>query len=99
LPTWFRPPYGAVNGAVWKQVRLSHLRVALWDIDTHDWSRPGVNHIVNTVKKHARSGAIILMHDGGVNRQQTIQALPKIIRELKERGYVFVTLQELASAE
>ncbi len=41
LPTWFRPPYGAINKAVWKQVRTSRMHVALWTVDTRDWSRPG----------------------------------------------------------
>lgn len=99
LPTWFRPPYGAINGAVWKQVRLSRMRVALWDIDTRDWSRPGVKKIVSSVTRNARSGSIILMHDGGTNRKQTIKALPSVIRKLKKRGFTFVTIQELADAE
>jgi len=99
LPTWFRPPYGAINGVVWKQVRLSRMRVALWDIDTRDWSRPGVKKIVKSVTKDARSGSIVLMHDGGSDRRQTIKALPEIIRKLKKRGFVFVTIEELADAE
>lgn len=98
LPTWFRPPYGMINGKVWKQVKLSRLHVALWTIDTRDWSHPGVKHIVRVATKHAKSGSILLMHDGGVNRKQTIKALPKIIRKLKKRGFVFVTVQELAES-
>lgn len=98
-PTWFRPPYGAMNGRVWKQVRLAHQRVVLWNVDPRDWSRPGVKHIVRVTMKHARSGAIILMHDGGPNRKQTIKALPQIIRKLKKRGFTFVTIQELADAK
>ncbi len=99
LPTWFRPPYGAIDKKVWKQVRTQRLHVALWTVDTRDWARPGVKHIVNTSLKHARSGSILLMHDGGVNRKQTIKALPQVIRKLKKRGFVFVTLEELADAQ
>ena len=75
------------------------LRVALWDVDTRDWSRPGVKKIVKTALDHASRGSIILMHDGGVDRRQTIAALPTIITQLKKRGFVFVTLQELADAK
>lgn len=97
-PVWFRPPYGAINSDVWKQTRKLRLKVALWDVDTRDWSRPGTKKIIRTAEKNAKSGSIILMHDGGVDRRQTIAALPKIIRDLKAKGYVFVTLEELDSA-
>lgn len=96
--TWFRPPYGAINAATWRQLHASRLHVALWDIDTRDWSHPGVGKIVRAATKNPRPGSIILMHDGGVNRAQTIKALPLIISRLKKQGYVFVTLQELAEA-
>ena len=97
--TWFRPPYGAIDQKVWKETRSLKLRVALWDVDTRDWARPGVKKIVKTADKHARRGAIILMHDGGGNRTQTIKALPTIIHDLKKRGFVFVTLNELDAAK
>jgi peptidoglycan/xylan/chitin deacetylase (PgdA/CDA1 family) len=96
--TWFLPPYGAINQRVWAETRAFKLRVALWDVDTLDWTRPGVNKIVKTVNKQVRPGDIILMHDGGGDRSQTIKALPKVIQNLKKRGYTFVTLQELATA-
>jgi peptidoglycan/xylan/chitin deacetylase (PgdA/CDA1 family) len=46
-----------------------------------------------------KPGAVILMHDGGGERTQTIEALPAIIRELKAQGYTFVTLDDLAVAK
>jgi peptidoglycan-N-acetylglucosamine deacetylase len=98
-PTWFRPPYGALNAKVWTEVRGLGVRVALWDVDTRDWTRPGVKKIVRRGTKGVKKGSIILMHDGGVDRRQTIAALPQIIAKFKERGYVFVTLQELANAD
>jgi len=98
-PVWFRPPYGSINAAVWKASRKLKMHVVLWDIDTRDWSSPGVGKIVATANKHARKGAIILMHDGGVKREQTIAALPKIIETLQKRGFIFVTLPELAAAK
>jgi peptidoglycan-N-acetylglucosamine deacetylase len=80
-------------------VRGLGVRVALWDVDTRDWTRPGVKKIVRRGTKGVKKGSIILMHDGGVDRRQTIAALPQIIAKFKERGYVFVTLQELANAD
>lgn len=97
-PVWFRPPYGAINASVWEQTRDLRLKVALWTIDTRDWSRPGTKNIIATAEKGARAGSIILMHDGGVDRRQTIAALPTVIRDLKAKGFVFVTLEELDSA-
>ena len=97
--TWFRPPYGAIDKKVWKETRSLKLHVALWDVDTRDWARPGVKRIVKNAEKHVHRGAIILMHDGGGNRTQTIKALPKIIKNFKKRGYTFVTLQELDAAK
>ena len=96
--TWFRPPYGAIDGKVWKVTRNLKLRVVLWDVDTRDWAHPGVKKIVKNAEKYTRRGSIILMHDGGGNRAQTIKALPTIIRNLKKRGFVFVTLSELDAA-
>lgn len=97
-PIWFRPPYGAINAEVWKASRKLKMHVVLWDVDTRDWSKPGVNKIVATAEKHARKGSIILMHDGGVDRAQTIAALPKIIENLQKKGFIFVTVPELAAA-
>ncbi|NTU70411.1 MAG: polysaccharide deacetylase family protein [Coriobacteriia bacterium] len=99
LPTWFRPPYGAVDAQVWKQVRLSRSHGVMWTVDPQDWSRPGVKKIVSRVTKRAKKGSIILLHDGGVNRSQTVKALPKIIKNLKKRGFVFVTVEELVAAD
>lgn len=97
-PTWFRPPYGAIDGKVWAQTRASKLRVALWDVDSRDWSKPGVKKIVANAEIRVRAGSIILMHDGGGSRVQTIAALPILIKDLKARGFIFVTLDQLAEA-
>jgi peptidoglycan/xylan/chitin deacetylase (PgdA/CDA1 family) len=97
--TWFRPPYGAIDQKVWKETRKLGLRVALWDVDTRDWARPGVKQIIKTADTYTRPGSIILMHDGGGNRAQTIKALPTIIRDLKSRGFIFVTLDQLDAAK
>jgi peptidoglycan/xylan/chitin deacetylase (PgdA/CDA1 family) len=98
-PVWFRPPFGAVNSKVFLEMRTLKLRVAMWDIDTRDWTRPGVPRIVRNGVRTVKPGAVILMHDGGVDRSQTVAALPQIIDKLRAQGYSFVTLEELAAAK
>lgn len=98
-PVWFRPPYGAVNGKVWTEMRALKLRVAMWDIDTLDWTKPGVKRIAKNATRRVKPGAVILMHDGGAHREQTVAALPLIIDKLRAQGYTFVTLAELSEAK
>lgn len=91
-PTLFRPPYGATNATVRSIAAQLGLVQAEWTIDTRDWQRPGVTTIVSTVFNEVRPGSIILLHDGGGDRSQTVQALPRIIRGLQQRGFTFTTL-------
>jgi peptidoglycan/xylan/chitin deacetylase (PgdA/CDA1 family) len=67
----------------------------MWSVDTRDWTRPGVYGIVNTALAFARNGSIILMHDGGGNRSETVEAVPIIIRVLLQRGFKLVTMIQL----
>ncbi len=64
-------------------------------MDAGDYLQPGVPAIVQRVLAGAHPGAIVLMHDGGGNRSQTIAALPIIIRALRARGYNLVTVPQL----
>jgi peptidoglycan-N-acetylglucosamine deacetylase len=91
LPFW-RPPFGAYDDAVLTQARSLGLSTVTWDVDPQDWSAPGVKVIVDRVLSAVHPGAIILLHDGYRFRSQTAQALPLIIKGLKRRGYVPVTL-------
>jgi peptidoglycan/xylan/chitin deacetylase (PgdA/CDA1 family) len=94
-PAWFRPPGGHISAGVWSRVNHANLRVALWDVDPQDWRSPTPNQIAHNVVVNTRPGSIVLLHDGGGNRESTIRALPIIIRSLQSRGYKFVTLDEL----
>jgi peptidoglycan/xylan/chitin deacetylase (PgdA/CDA1 family) len=94
-PTFFRPPYGAINNLVLAQARNLHYTTVMWDGSSEDWNLPGVYAIVNKTLYYARNGAILLLHDGGGNRSQTVAALPIIISTLKSRGFKFVTIQQL----
>ena len=85
----FRPPYGATSPKVEAEIRAAGMTQVLWTVDPRDWDRPGTSAIVHTVLEHAHAGSIVLMHDGGGDRGQTIAALDKILRVLKGRGYSF----------
>ncbi len=94
-PCLFRPPYGNVNGRLVADARRAGMRTINWDVDPRDWSTPGASAIATRVVNHVRPGSIVVMHDGGGNRSQTIAALPTILRRLRQRGYEFLTTTEL----
>ncbi|QRP65354.1 glycosyltransferase [Rhodanobacter sp. FDAARGOS 1247] len=81
--------------------KMGYLSVGL-HVDAEDWQRPGVDAIVDNVlnaintKNVERKGQVVLLHDGGGERSQTIAALPRIIDSLRAQGYQFVTVSELA---
>ena len=94
-PQMIRAPYGAFTTTEWGRAGDLISCNVLWNIDTLDWKRPGADAIVNAVVGNAYNGAIALMHDGGGNRSQDVEALPQIIDQLKEAGYQLVTVGEL----
>lgn len=61
-----------------------------WDVDPADYTRPGTGAIANRVLSPLHPGAIILMHDGGGDRSQTVAALPTIISGIQAAGYTLV---------
>jgi len=95
FPHLFRPPYGSFNQTTLAITKKLKMLTILWTIDTDDFAQPGVKKIVSSVLVGARPGAIILMHDAGGVRTQTIAALPTIIKALRKRGYTFVTVPRL----
>lgn len=88
-PTCVRPPYGAHNTLVDKTITKLGLRAQYWNVDPEDWSKPGTKVIVKRVLSNAKAGSVILLHDGGGNRDQTVKALRSIIKGLREKGYRF----------
>jgi peptidoglycan/xylan/chitin deacetylase (PgdA/CDA1 family) len=95
FPRMFRPPYGLWNAHTLALLDRFRMLMVLWTVDTSDYRQPGVPAIVASAVSGARPGAIILMHDAGGNRSQTVAALPIIIRELRKRGYRLVTVPRL----
>jgi peptidoglycan/xylan/chitin deacetylase (PgdA/CDA1 family) len=95
FPRMFRPPYGLFNAATLKLLKKYRMLMVLWTIDTSDYRQPGVSAIVTSVLSGARPGAIVLMHDAGGARTETVAALPRIISGLRARGYKLVTVPRL----
>jgi peptidoglycan/xylan/chitin deacetylase (PgdA/CDA1 family) len=94
-PDLFRPPYGSFNATTFAELRKLKLLMVLWSVDTGDYQQPGVGLIVQRALAGAHPGGIILMHDGGGTRAETIEALPQIIHALRARGYRLVTVPQL----
>jgi peptidoglycan-N-acetylglucosamine deacetylase len=95
FPRLFRPPYGLWNSTTLSLLKKYRMLMILWTVDTNDYTLPGVSSIVDTAIDGAKPGAIILMHDAGGNRSETVAALPKIIAGLRKRGYTLVTVPQL----
>ncbi len=100
----FRPPFVKdIEPETHIQARTLQASAALGyitigqKIDPLDWGRPGADEIVNRTVEYAsrQSGNIVLLHDGGGNRSQTVEALPRIIDQLRAKGFRFVTIHEL----
>ncbi|MCW3066664.1 MAG: polysaccharide deacetylase, partial [Solirubrobacterales bacterium] len=94
-PCLFRAPYGAVDDSLFSIVRGLGMTTIGWDDDPRDWSLPGTGAIVSRVLDTVTPGAIVIMHDGGGPREQTVAAIPRIVAGLRQRGYKLVTVPEL----
>ena len=94
-PRFFRPPYGATGPAVNRLGRSLGLVPILWSVDSRDWQLPGTRAIVRRVLANVGPGSIVLLHDGGGDRRETLRALPAILRALEKRHLQPVTLSKL----
>jgi len=94
-PSFYRPPFG-VEDHVTRQVGHELGLVAVdWSDSSKDWKRPGVNAIVANVLSRAQDGVVILMHDAGGDRRQTVEAVKRLVPELERRGFELVTVPSL----
>lgn len=89
-----RPPGGFVDGRVTSIANSLGQAVVTWTVDPLDWQRPGAGAIADRVLRAARPGSVILMHDGGGDRSQSVAALTVVLARLTERGYGFGTLPQ-----
>src|SRR3954469_10175645 len=91
-PTHFRAPGGEWSHAVLAECAAQGLRPLGWSVDPRDWSRPGTASIIKTITRKTEPGSIILEHDGGGDRSQTVRALGVALPRLLDQGYRFVQL-------
>jgi len=91
VPALFRAPYGAWSPVVLKECAQAGMTPLDWSVDPRDWSRPGVAAIVGNIMRNTRTGSIILEHDGGGDRSQTVAALKIVLPRLLDAGYRFAT--------
>jgi peptidoglycan/xylan/chitin deacetylase (PgdA/CDA1 family)/glycosyltransferase involved in cell wall biosynthesis len=104
-PRFFRPPYSGGPESITRTnaaelastVDPGHL-IVLSNYDSEDWRQPGVSRIVRNATPPGRRGGVILFHDGGGDRSQTVAALRRLVPRLERRGFRFVSLSELAGA-
>jgi peptidoglycan/xylan/chitin deacetylase (PgdA/CDA1 family) len=90
-PRLFRSPGGNWSPTVFQQVAKHGMIPLDWDVDPRDWSRPGTGQIIHQMLR-GRGGDILLCHDGGGDRTETLRALRTVLPRLKDRGLQFVTL-------
>jgi peptidoglycan-N-acetylglucosamine deacetylase len=93
VPSRFRAPYGVWSRTVFQRCEETGMTPIDWSVDPRDWARPGVSVIVNNIMRTTRGGSIILEHDGGGNRSETVAALGIVIPRPLDAGYHFVTPQ------
>jgi len=91
---YMRPPYGAISADARQLATDRNYAVVLWDIDTLDWKRPGAEVIARHIVDNVYPGAVILMHDGGGDRTQTVAALEMVLAQLSAQGYKFYNVFE-----
>jgi cellulose synthase/poly-beta-1,6-N-acetylglucosamine synthase-like glycosyltransferase/peptidoglycan/xylan/chitin deacetylase (PgdA/CDA1 family) len=96
-----RPPYSSTPDALTAPALSSVTTAAddgyvvvLSDRDSEDWRRPGASAVVRNALPEGDAGALVLFHDAGGDRSQTLAALPQVIAELKARGYRFTTVSQ-----
>jgi peptidoglycan/xylan/chitin deacetylase (PgdA/CDA1 family) len=86
-PLWFRAPYGAWNRATFQLGAEMGMEPLAWSVDTLDWTTPGTGTIVDRVEHGAAPGVVVLSHDAGGNRSQSVRALRRYLPQLLDSGY------------
>ncbi|MFC8361664.1 bifunctional polysaccharide deacetylase/glycosyltransferase family 2 protein [Streptomyces griseorubiginosus] len=104
--TLFRAPYSSETDAidnyswpVYKELGEEGYTSVFVDTDSDDWKKPGVSKIVQWATPSGTSGASVLMHDAGGDREQTLEALPKYIEKMRAKGYTFTTISGVVEAQ
>ncbi|MEU6477460.1 polysaccharide deacetylase family protein [Streptomyces sp. NPDC047017] len=88
-PLWFRAPYGAWNRTVFQLNAELGMEPLAWTVDSLDWTTPGTSTVIRRVERGAAPGVVVLHHDAGGDRSQTVQALRTYLPKLLDRGFHF----------
>jgi len=93
----FRPTYGLYDSSTVSLVERLGYRFVTWSdgLYTRDWELRGVDVLINTIMTYSKNGSIVLVHDAGGNRDQTVEAVKFVIPELMKKGFQFVTVSDL----
>lgn len=94
-PIFFRPPRGICSTNVIKDLLKDNIKTVYWTICFEHKAQPDPIKRAGEIVKSVKPGYIILAHDGILNRSKTVKGIPYIIKDLKKRGYSFVTLKQL----
>ncbi|WP_127547726.1 MULTISPECIES: polysaccharide deacetylase family protein [Paenibacillus] len=97
-PKMIRPPYGDINEEQLRWAAKQHYSIVNWNVDSLDWKGLSKEQVKDNILSAVKPGSIVLQHAGGgvgSNLNGTIEALPEIIEELRNRGYELVTLDEM----
>src|SRR3954451_20596702 len=86
-PAWFRAPYGAWNRATFQLGAELGMDPLPWTVDTLDWTTPGTRSIVHRVEDGSAPGVVVLSHDAGGDRSQSVRALRAYLPQLIDSGY------------
>ena len=91
-PVLYRAPYGEYDDSLLTTLEGMGLKTIQWDVDSVDWNKPTAEQITKKVLENTKSGSILLFHN---DLQNTTEAMPNILKGLKEKGFEFVTVDEL----
>ncbi len=106
ITKYFRPPKAWLQEDIKQKIKSMGYKVVLWSLNSKDWVRFNHKYIVKYLVHHIRNGDILLFHDSGDvfkteggNRRQTVLAIPLLVKLLQEKGYQFVSLEDLLNEQ
>ena len=99
-PFLFRPPFGGRRPGTFKIVEERKMFPVMWRVTCFDWSAKSHEEILKHARRQIAGGEVVLLHDGGhlrmgEDRSATVRATDELIREYKDRGFVFATVPEM----
>lgn len=93
---WFRPPMGSFDKRLLAYLNIKGYNISMWTVDTEDWKIQDSQRIYGICVNNLKPGSVILLHDGGGYRKETVHAVEMFIRSALKKGYIFVTLADFS---